>query len=337
MRVLVIGGTAFIGPAVVSQLVEAGHQVTAFHRGETPGRLPDSVGEILGDRRDLFSFRSEFASLKPDAVIDMVCMTEHHARTTLDTFDGVAGRLVVISSQDVYRAFTRFNGVEPGPPDPVPLVEDSPLREALYLFRDAPNQRFEWSRDYEKVMVERVINDEGGMPATILRLPAVYGPGDYQHRLFGHARRMADSRPFVLLDEGLASWRWTRGYVENIAAAIVLCALDEQAAGRTYNVGEPGAVTEAEWIRRIGDAMGWEGKIAVIGGGRMSPGMNTDQDWNADTGRIREELGYEEPVPLDHAIGHTVEWELANPPPGFGGLEQEYAGEDALIAELRMA
>ena len=73
---------------------------------------------------------------------------------------------------------------------------------------------------------------------TVLRLPAVYGPGDYQHRLFAYVKRMDDWRPAVLLGEGMASWRWTHGYVEDMASAIALAVTDERAAERVYNVGE---------------------------------------------------------------------------------------------------
>jgi nucleoside-diphosphate-sugar epimerase len=44
-----------------------------------------------------------------------------------------------------------------------------------------------------------------GLPGTVLRLPTVYGPGDYQHRLFEYLKRMDDGRPAILLGEGVAS------------------------------------------------------------------------------------------------------------------------------------
>lgn len=244
MKVAIIGGTAFLGPAVVEHLTAGGHKVLVFHRGFTPATFPEGVQETLGDRRYLYQHRKHFAEFAPDAVVDLVCMTEHHARQTVDTFEGMADRLIVISSQDVYRAFGRAHGSEPGPPDPVPLSEEAPLREKLYLFRDAPNQAFEWSRDYEKIMVEQVAQSRPALPATVVRLPAVYGPGDYQHRLFGYAIRMADERPAILLNERMATFRWTRGYVHNIASAIALAAVDSRAAGRTYNVGEPDAFSD---------------------------------------------------------------------------------------------
>jgi nucleoside-diphosphate-sugar epimerase len=56
----------------------------------------------------------------------------------------------------------------------------------------------------------------------VVRLPAVYGPGDKQHRLLPYVRRMDDERPAVLLTTDQAGWRWTRGYVVNVAAAIAL-------------------------------------------------------------------------------------------------------------------
>src|SRR5436190_8561175 len=83
------------------------------------------------------------------------------------------------------------------------------------------------------------------LPGTVLRLPAVYGPGDRQHRLFPYVQRMHDGRPAILLEHGRASWRWTRGYVENVARAIALAVVQEHATGLIYNVGEAEALTEA--------------------------------------------------------------------------------------------
>ena len=111
--------------------------------------------------------------------------------------------------------------------------------------------------DYEKILVERTVMGDPDLPGTVLRLPAVYGPGDGQHRLFGYLKRMDDRRPALLMEEGQLQWRWSRGYVENVAAAIVRAVVDERATGRIYNVAEPEALPEAEWVRTIGEAAGW--------------------------------------------------------------------------------
>ena len=67
MRILVIGGTGFIGPHVVRRLGAGGHEVTVFHRGETRAELPGDVSEIHGDRRDLPSFAAEFRMVAPNS------------------------------------------------------------------------------------------------------------------------------------------------------------------------------------------------------------------------------------------------------------------------------
>ncbi len=104
MRILVIGGTQFIGLAVVRRLVEEGHEVTVFHRGETePPELP-AVAHIHGDLDRLSDLAATWRRLVPDAVIHMRLMSEAQAHEAVRAFRGAAGRLVAISSMDVYRA-----------------------------------------------------------------------------------------------------------------------------------------------------------------------------------------------------------------------------------------
>ncbi len=333
MRILVIGGTHFIGPPAVRRLSESGHEVTVFHRGETESAELPNVPHLHGDRQRLADFSDAFKRLAPEVVLDMFPMSEHDAHTLMGTFTGLARRVVAISSMDVYRAYGRVKGSEPGSPDAVPLAEDAPLRVSLYPDRDAGAPP-----DHDKTLMERVVMGDPILPATVLRLPAVYGPHDYQHRLYHYLRRMDDGRPAILLDEGMARWRWTRGYVEDVAAAIALAVTDEQAVGRTYNVGEPEALPEAQWVRAISHAAGWTGEVMVVPRDHLPLSLrwwgnaDTRQDWAVDTGRIRAELGYAEFVPRDEALRRTVTWERANPPKDFPRDKLDYAGEDAVLA-----
>ena len=66
-----------------------------------------------------------------------------------------------------------------------------------------------------------------------------------------------------------AGWKCPRGYVENVAAAIVLAIEDERAAGRIYNVSEPLAFAEADWVRGIGEIVGWRGEVVTVPAGRI--------------------------------------------------------------------
>lgn len=334
MRVLVIGGTRFIGPPVVVRLTDMGHEVTVFHRGQTEAALPPSTTHIHGDREKLADFASEFARLAPNTVLDMAPMCDVDARTAIGAFEGVARRLVAISSMDVYRAYGRFHGSEPGPPESVPLTEEAALREKLFPYRRSGRGM----DDYDKIPVERAVMGSPGLPGTVLRLPAVYGPGDQQHRIFSDLKRMDDGRPAILLEEDVAAWRWTRGYVENVADAIALAVTDDRAAGRTYNVGERDSLSQAEWVRAVGRAAGWHGEVMIVPKGRLPPKLRApdacyDQGLVGDTARIRTELGYEEQIDRDVALSRAVAWEREHRP--AGRVEWfDYEAEDALLEEV---
>lgn len=340
MRVLILGGTGFIGPAVVQLLAAQGNEITVYHRGKTEANLPDNVRHLLGERSALSTRKDEIARLAPEVVLDMRPMTEAEAQAAMAIFSGMARRIVAISSGDVYRAYGRLIGTEPGPPDPVPLTEDAPLREKLYPYRGetprAEDDPRRWTDDYDKILVERVVLGDSALPGTVLRLPAVYGPRDEQHRLFEYLKRMDDGRPAILLDEGVANWRWMRGATENVAAAIALAVSDGRAAGRVYNVAEEVAFSEAEWVRRIGEAADWHGEIVTLPRARLPkhlvPDINTAQDLTTDSSRIRAELGYREPIALDEAMRRAVAWERANPPATIDAAQFDYAAEDAALA-----
>lgn len=342
MRILVIGGTRFMGPKVVHYLSEQGHDITLFHRGQTHTDLPQGVKEILGNRRPLSASASELRELAPDVVLDMIPFIEQDAQELMNTFIGIAGRVLAISSQDVYRAFGRVNRKESGPPDPLPLTEDSPLRENPYPYRGEtprhPDDSGRWMDNYDKILVERLVMGNPDLPGTVLRLPAVYGPGDYQHRLFTFVKRIDDNRPVILLDENVARWRWTHGYVENVAAAIALAVTDERASGRIYNVGEPYTLTMAEWVSSIGRVAGWKGRVITLPKDRLPAHLieeiDTSQDIVVDTTRIRKELGYQEIVEHDEALRRTIAWEGAHPPEKIDPKEFDYAAEDAVLAKM---
>ncbi len=75
---------------------------------------------------------------------------------------------------------------------------------------------------------------------------------------------MAGGAPEIRLDRAKAAWRWTRGFVEDVAEAIALAVIDDRASGRVYNVGEEDALREAEWVRAIGEAAGWTGHVRAV-------------------------------------------------------------------------
>jgi nucleoside-diphosphate-sugar epimerase len=328
MRILILGGTKFVGPHVVRQLAARGHEITIFHRGVTETELPEGVRHIHGDFASFPEHLDELKRLSPEVVLDMVPFREEDANR-VKAFAGVARRVVVISSQDVYRAFGRIWRTEPGPPDPVPLTEDSPLREQLSNA----------GLDYNKTAIELAVINDPALPATIVRLPATHGPGDDKHRLFPYIKRMDNGRPAILLDEAYAGWRWARGYVEDVAHAIALTVTDERAASRTYNVAYSETLSEAEWVKAIARVSGWEGQVVALPSDQLPPSLRREmfdfrQQYEVGSSRIRRELGYSEIVPFDEALRRTIAWERSNPPEKILPEDFHYATEDAALAAI---
>src|SRR5712691_9794558 len=135
MKILVIGGSGFIGPFIIRELVRQGHEVTLVHRGHAKPVLPESVQRIPTDRNNLRVHRKKFERLAADAVIDVILSDERQAKDLMENFRGVTARVVALSSQDVYRAYGVLLGSEPGPPQPTPLTEESEVRTKLHPYQ----------------------------------------------------------------------------------------------------------------------------------------------------------------------------------------------------------
>jgi nucleoside-diphosphate-sugar epimerase len=347
-RVLVVGGTNFVGPSVVRQLAQAGHEVAIFHRGEHEIALPEGVRHIHGDRDRIAEQREAIAQFAPETVVDMRAMTEAQARAVADAVHGIARRLVVVSSMDVYRAYGRLHGTEPGPPLEPPFDEDSPLRERLYVYREhTPSviaERPAWMDEYDKILVERVAMNAAGLVGSVVRFPMVHGERDGQRRFYSLWKRMADRRLAILMSEKEAAFRSSRTHVDNAGHAVALVATDERAAGRVYNVGEPDALPWSEWARVIGQHMTWGGQLVIRPSDELPAHLRDSRSdiWEhhlvADTTRIRRELGYREVVSREEGLRRALAWYAAEPPadPKAAG-NLDYEAEDAALVTIRAA
>src|SRR5271169_5748044 len=147
MRILVLGGTGLTGPFVVRRLARLGHEVTVFHRGGHEAELP---GEVIHIHGRLAEPSPELLRLASDVVVDLWAMNQAHAAAFPECFQDRIGRVVLISSCDVYRAYGRWHRLECGPPDAIPLTEDSPLRQSRYPYKN----------EYDKILVEETLRTQ---------------------------------------------------------------------------------------------------------------------------------------------------------------------------------
>ena len=282
-----IGGTKFIGPHVARQFVNQGHEVLLYHRGQTEADLPKSIRHIRSPlaAMPVLRFPHELLTESFDTIVHMIPMGATDSRAAMEAFRGRASRIVALSSGDVYRAYGRLTGIEPGPVEAGLLYWDSPLRSVLYPYRKQAKSTADWVYDYEKIFVEREILGSRDLPGVILRLPKVYGPGNNADLATVYSFRHQPQ------------WRWTHGYVENVAAAIVLAAGHPAASGRIYNVGEASTPTVGERLASLPPS-----SIPADEGTQF----NMAQDIAYDTSRIRAELSYAEHVSYEEGLRRTL-------------------------------
>jgi 2'-hydroxyisoflavone reductase len=173
MRILVLGGTAFVGRAIVADAVSAGAEVTLFSRGKTGADLFPGLPRLTGDRDT-----GDYAALHAgnwDAVVDASGYVPRHVGQAMDALGDRVRRYLFISSHAVYR----HEGVGPG------ATEDTPRRPPVRDTEDLSNY------GPLKVACEDDIVARYGSRATIVRPGKVAGPYDWQDGLTYWVRQAA--------------------------------------------------------------------------------------------------------------------------------------------------
>ena len=165
-RILVLGGTGYIGPHLVEHAIKQGHTVTLFNRGQTkPGLFP-GVEKLIGDR----SKPDGHAALKGrtwDVVYDLPTGTPKWIVDAAAVLKGNVGQYVFVSSTAAYKDFTASYPTEESPAqDPAP-IEGPDAASAQYGPR--------------KVRCEMLVR-EAYKTATIVRPGLIVGPGDLTDR-----------------------------------------------------------------------------------------------------------------------------------------------------------
>jgi nucleoside-diphosphate-sugar epimerase len=329
MRFLVLGGTRFLGLALVRELLGAGHAVCVAHRGV---HEPEGLGEIEHihiERRALRERRETLLRFRPDVAIDLAAMTGAEAKATVDAL-GSAVRLVAASSGDVYRACSSV--FEGRITDAVPLSEDAPLRQG-----PTPDREFVppgWAydpADYEKLDVERVFREAGGV---ICRLPMVYGEHDYKRREDFILRRVRAGRRRIPV--GVGSFLWSRGYAPELARGLRLAA-EKAGEGEIFNLAERTCAPIRLWIEQILAAAGHEAELVRAPDDLLPEDLGISgeitQPWTMDTTKAAQQLSWVH-RPAHECVAESVRWHLAHPPPEES---TDFGADDAALAAAELS
>ncbi len=303
--IALLGGNGFIGRRVARWLTQAGRSVAVIHRGSAPV-VDSQVRGVLADRHDAAALGRALREIAPTVLVDLTAYAEADADEVLGALPVGLRRLVLVSSGDVYWTYGAFLRLEPRRHDEGPLDEAAPLRASRHPYRSQAATAADLRFHYDKIRVEERLRRGAPVPVAILRLPMVYGPEDPQDRVGRVLRDLAAVGGELRLNPAEAAWRCTRGYVEDVAWGIALVATDSRADEVTFNLGEPGALTEREWREAVAEA---SGQRVVV---RPDPAVpaSLPTDWSVslmvETKLIRERLGYREPVGRDEGLRRSV-------------------------------
>jgi nucleoside-diphosphate-sugar epimerase len=225
VKILVMGGTRFVGKPLVARLQAQGHALTLFTRGKNP--VPDGVTHLRGDRSTEEGLKA-LQGLRFDVIVDSSGRKLEDSRRVLTITGAPEHRFVYVSSAGVYAGSDQW-----------PLDEDCPIDPQ--------------SRHAGKADTETWLRSEG-IPFTSFRPTYIYGPGNYNPVERWFFDRIVHNRPIPLPGDG--STITQLGHVEDLAEAMARCIEVDATANRIYNCSGKQGISFRGLIRDAAVACG---------------------------------------------------------------------------------
>ena len=214
MRILIMGGTRFIGVYLTKVLVEASHEVVLFNRGNKPAPVA-GVKQIHGDRKDPAQLKEKLANEPFDAIFDNNGRELSDTQPLVEIFNGKVQHFVYVSSAGVYLKS-----------DLMPHKEGD---------RVDPKSRHKGKHHTEDYLAR------SGIPWTSIRPTYIYGPQNYNDLEAWFFDRILRDRPLPIPGNGLHITQL--GHIQDLAKAMAAVLGNSQAVGQIYNISGDRYVT----------------------------------------------------------------------------------------------
>lgn len=311
-RVVVTGGSGFIGSHLVRGLVAGGEDVTVFD-GAAPRRPEAGVRYLTGDIRDLDLLAATIetgvdviyhlaAVVGVDQYLarplDVIDINFTGTRNVLAAATRAGAKVVVASTSEVF-------GKNPA----VPWREDGD--RVL-----GPTTADRWAYSSSKALAEHLTFGfvrQHGLDASIVRYFNVYGPGQRPAYVVSRSvHRVLNGLAPVVYDDGRQTRCFT--YVEDAVAGTLLAAATAEAVGQAFNIGSMQETTVGEVVALVAEAAGYPSPaVPVDTAAALGPKYQDLARRIPDTAKAREVLGWSCDTSLAEGLRRTVEWARANP------------------------
>jgi nucleoside-diphosphate-sugar epimerase len=235
MRILMMGGTRFIGVYLTKILVDQGHEVVLFNRGNKPAPV-EGVTQIHGDRGDASQLKEKLSGEKFDAIFDNNGRELSDTQPLAEIFKGQVKHFVYMSSAGVYLKSDQMPHIEGDATDPK-------------------------SRHLGKFTTETYLKD-AGLPWTSIRPTYIYGPKNYNDLEAWFFDRISRDRPVPIPSNGMHITQL--GHCQDLAKAMAAVLGNEKAIGQIYNVSGDRYVTFDGLARACAVAVGKSTDIKIV-------------------------------------------------------------------------
>jgi nucleoside-diphosphate-sugar epimerase len=315
MRVLVIGGTLFIGRALVESLVKAGHEVSILHR-KPKHDFSRRVENLMADRNDAVSVREALDGRRFEVVYDNAYdwergTTAAQVEATVRAVGDRLQRYIFMSSVAAYGDGLNHKESDPLAPD---YHADS------YVSNKATTERLLFR-----------MHAQTGLPLVTFRPPFIYGPNNPYYREQFFWDRLRAGRPIVIPGDGHRLMQFA--YVNDVVEALVRAMYEPRAIGEAFNMGDSKPLTQVELVERLAKAANTEATLARVprdviqqaGGNAMEEPFYFGEYFDVppitmNIGKVTRLLKMKL-TPFDVGLKETYRWYVRNHKPRTAGFE----------------
>jgi nucleoside-diphosphate-sugar epimerase len=249
MKVLVLGGTGVISRAIVVRLLEQGHDVTVYNRGNRTIPGLEHVRSWVGNKQDTKAFSEQMAKETFDAVIDMISFNTEDAQSTVRALTGRTGHLVFCSSIAAYKRPFR----------------SLPAREIDQERYASPDFPYAWNKAEMERYLEQAIG-EGQAPITVIRPSLTYGIGAANIGVLRQnaniMHRIKQGKPLVMFGDGKNPWSFT--FAPDLAKAFVGVLGKPESFGEMYHATSEQLNVFEDLYLELGHILGIEPKLVYL-------------------------------------------------------------------------